>query len=79
MDLADQFVTFAESGNQQRLKTKDGRVLQGWIMEVTDDALLISTGAGEKGQDVWLRLLDIEPSSLAYFHSHSQQWVAFNL
>lgn len=79
MDLADKFVQFAESGNQQRLQTKDGRVLQGWIMEITDDALLMSTGSGEKGQDVWLKLVDIEPTSLAYFHSHSQQWQAFTL
>ncbi len=77
MDLADKFVQFAESGNQQRLKSKDGRVLQGWIMEITDDALLMSTGSGEKGQDVWLKLVDIEPTSLAYFHSHSQQWRPF--
>lgn len=79
MDLADKFVQFAESGNQQRLQTKDGRVLQGWIMEITNDALLMSIGTGEKGQDVWLKLVDIEPTSLAYFHGHSQQWQAFTL
>jgi len=79
MDLADKFVQFAASGNQQRLKSKDGRLLQGWIMEITDDALLISTGAGEKGQDVWLKLVDIDLTSLAYWHSQSQQWQAFTL
>lgn len=79
MDLADKFVQFAESGNQQRLKSKDGRLLQGWIMEVTEDSLLISTGAGEKGQDVWLKLVDIDLTSLAYWHSQSQQWQAFTL
>lgn len=79
MDLADKFVQFAESGNQQRLKSKDGRVLQGWIMEVTEDSLLISTGAGEKGQDVWLKLVDIDLNSLGYWHSQSQQWQVFTL
>jgi hypothetical protein len=78
MDLADKFVQFAESGNQQRLKTRDNRLLQGWIMEVTEDSLLISTGAGEKGSDVWLKLADINLSSLAYWDSKTQQWLAFS-
>ncbi len=78
MELADKFVQFAESGNQQRLKTRDNRLLQGWIMEVTEDSLLISTGAGEKGSDVWLKLADINLSSLAYWDSKTQQWLAFS-
>ncbi len=79
MDLADKFVQFAESGNQQRLKTRDNRLLQGWIMEITDDALLISTGAGEQGKDVWLKLSEIDLNSLTYWDSKSQQWLMFNL
>lgn len=78
MDLADKFVQFAELGNQQRLSAQDGRLLQGWIMEVTEDSLLISTGAGEKGSDVWLKLTDINLSSLAYWDSKTQQWLAFS-
>ncbi|PTQ89902.1 hypothetical protein [Agitococcus lubricus] len=79
MDLADKFIQFAESGNQQRLSSKDGRLLQGWIMEITDDALLISLGEGERGQDIWLSFNDIDPLSLAYWHSQSQQWQTFRL
>ena len=79
MDLSDKFVQFAQSGNQQRLSAQDGRLLQGWIMEVTEDSLLISTGAGEKGRDVWLKLADINLSSLAYWGSKTQQWLAFSI
>ncbi len=78
MDLADKFVQFAQAGNQQRLSAQDGCLLQGWIMEVTEDSLLISTGAGEKGSDVWLKLADINLSSLAYWDSKTQQWLAFS-
>ena len=79
MDLADKFVQFAESGNQQRLQMLDKRLLQGWIMEITDDALLMSTGAGEQGKDVWLKLSEIDLNSLTYWDSKSQQWLAFSI
>jgi len=79
MDLADRFVAFAESGNQQRLSLKDGSLLQGWIMEITDDRLQISTGAGEHGQDHWLPLADIDPASLAYWDVVTQTWTPFTL
>lgn len=79
MDLADKLVQFAQSGNQQRLSSLDGRLLQGWIMEVTEDSLLISTGAGEKGHDVWLAFTDINPQSLAYWDSKDQQWLDFSI
>ena len=79
MDLAEQFVAFAEAGNQQKLATNDGRVWQGWIMEITDTALLMSAGEGEKGKDSWLNLQDINPNSLSYWDSKSQHWCTFNL
>jgi hypothetical protein len=73
----DQWVAFAESGNQQRLNAHHGATLQGWIMEITDDALLISSGDGERGVEQWLNLADIEVASLAYFDTRSRQWTAF--
>ncbi len=79
MELAEQFVAFAEAGNQQRFTMQDGRVLQGWIMEITESALLISTGVGEQGNDIWVQLQDVVPNSLAYWDSKTQQWLAFNL
>jgi len=44
MDLAEQLAVFAEKGNQQRIHLTDGRTLQGWIMEIREDDLLMSTG-----------------------------------
>lgn len=79
MDLPEKFVAFAEAGNQQRFATNDGRKLQGWIMEISDTALLISAGEGEKGKDIWVNLQDIAADSLSYWDSKSQQWLAFSL
>jgi hypothetical protein len=44
MDIGSQLVDFAEIGNQHRIQLKDGKVLQGWIMEIREEDLLISTG-----------------------------------
>lgn len=41
--LINRLVEFAESGNQQKI-ILNGNSYQGWIMEISDDALLISTG-----------------------------------
>ena len=79
MSLADRFVAFAEAGNQQRLALRDGSVLQGWIMEITVDAMLVSTGAGESGKDNWVKLEDVDESSLAYWDTRQQTWLSFLL
>lgn len=79
MSLADRFVAFAEAGNQQRLVLQSGAVLQGWIMEITEDSLLISTGAGETGKDNWVQLSEIDLSSLAYWDTRLQSWQGFTL
>ena len=60
-------------------RSKDGRQLQGWIMEISNTALLISAGEGEKGKDVWIDLQDISLDSLSYWDSKSQQWLVFTL
>ena len=73
----DQFVAFAESGNQQRLALRDGAVLQGWIMEVNEQALLLSVGAGESGKDHWINFSDIDTESLAYWDPRRQVWHPF--
>lgn len=73
----EQWIAFAEAGNQQRLSTQAGQQLQGWIMEITDDQLLISTGEGERGTETWLNLADIVPNSLQFFDTQSRQWQRF--
>ena len=47
--LINRLVEFAESGNQQKIILA-GQSHQGWIMEITEDALLISTGYAEKNR-----------------------------
>ena len=52
--LINRLVEFAESGNQQKIVLA-GQSNQGWIMEITKEALLISTGYADKsGKDVWI-------------------------
>ncbi|NLZ87564.1 MAG: hypothetical protein GX912_11350, partial [Gammaproteobacteria bacterium] len=47
----NRLVEFAESGNQQKI-VLNGQSYQGWVMEITEDALLISTGYADKsGKD----------------------------
>lgn len=79
MSLVKQFVTFAETGNQQQFSLVDGRIFKGWIMEISDTELLMSTGAGEQGQEVWLSLTDINPTTLSYWDVKQQQWLAYTL
>ncbi len=71
------WIDFAESGNQQRLRTRDGKLWQGWIMELNDGALLISVGEGERGQGQWLALDQIDRESLAFFDPRGAGWTAF--
>lgn len=78
MELADRLVAFAESGNQQRLRLLDGRVLQGWVMEITGESMLFTTGAGEAGHDHHLVLTDIDLDSLAYWDVSEQVWMPFH-
>lgn len=73
----EQWIAFAEAGNQQRLSTQSGQIFQGWIMEITDDQLLISTGDGERGTETWLNLADIALDGLQFFDTQSRQWQSF--
>ena len=50
--LINRLVEFAESGNQQKIILA-GQNHQGWIMEITEDALLISTGFAEKQEKMF--------------------------
>lgn len=80
MRLAEQLIDFAESGNQQKISLANGQVLQGWIMEINEDALLLSTGYCDKaGKDHWLPLHDIQQASLEYWDTQLNLWRVFNL
>ena len=77
--LIERLVTFAESGNQQKI-ILNGTSYKGWIMEITEDALLISTGFADKsGKDFWLKFTDLSSAELYYWDTRTNEWVAFKL
>ena len=75
----ERMVKFAESGNQQKI-VLNGQTHQGWIMEISEDALLMSTGYADKsGQDFWLKFEDLTRAELYYWDTSSDQWILFTL
>ncbi|ENX18433.1 hypothetical protein F895_00048 [Acinetobacter sp. CIP 64.2] len=77
--LIKRLVEFAESGNQQKI-ILNGASYQGWIMEITEDALLISTGFADKsGKDFWLKFADLSDAELYYWDTRPNEWVIFKL
>ncbi|MDM1249245.1 hypothetical protein ACFODO_20085 [Acinetobacter sichuanensis] len=77
--VLERLVEFAESGNQQKI-VFNGQSHQGWIMEITDEALLISTGFADKtGKDLWLNFNELQQSELFYWDNKTDQWVEFKL
>lgn len=77
--LINRLVEFAESGNQQKI-VLNGQTYQGWIMEITEEALLISTGYADKsGKDMWIQFSDLQQAELSYWDNQQDQWTAFKL
>ena len=77
--LIERLVEFAESGNQQKIIINETSY-QGWIMEITEDALLISTGFADKsGKDFWLKFTDLNTAELYYWDTRQDDWVTFKL
>lgn len=77
--LINRLVEFAESGNQQKILVA-GQTHQGWIMEITEEAILISTGFADKaGKDVWISFADLAQATLFYWDNQQDQWIEFAL
>ena len=77
--LINRLVEFAESGNQQKIVVA-GKSRQGWIMEITEEALLISTGFSDKvGKDDWISFEEIQQAELFYWDNKADQWAEFKL
>jgi hypothetical protein len=77
--LLERLVEFAESGNQQKIVLK-GQSHQGWIMEITNESLMISTGFADKaGKDIWINFTYLETAQLSYWDNKEDQWVEFKL
>lgn len=80
IEIAEQLAEFAERGNQQRIYLKNGQMLQGWIMEINENALMISTGFAEKtGKDQWIDFADIDLKQLEYWDNQQHGWVTWQL
>lgn len=77
--LINRLVEFAESGNQQKI-VLNGQSYQGWVMEITEEALLISTGYADKtGKDMWIQFSDLNQAELSYWDNQQDQWTVFKL
>ena len=77
--LINRLVEFAESGNQQKIVLA-GQSHQGWVMEITEEALLISTGFAEKtGEDKWIQFSQLPQAELYYWDNQHDQWADFKL
>lgn len=77
--LINRLVEFAESGNQQKI-VLGGVSYQGWIMEITEEALLISTGYADKsGKDSWIQFTDLTDAELSFWDNKTDQWATFKL
>jgi hypothetical protein len=79
--LAEQLVNFAESGNQQRVQTLDGQIIQGWVMEITDTALQISAGFNDNksSSDPWINFELLDLNQLYYWDIKQDNWRQFVL
>lgn len=77
--LLARLIDFAESGNQQKIELHN-QLFQGWIMEITEEGLLISTGySDKKGKDHWLSLTDLRQASLYFWDNKTNHWTQFQL
>ena len=77
--LINRLVEFAESGNQQKIVLA-GQSHQGWIMEISDEALQISTGFAEKtGKDIWIDFNELQKAELWFWDNQQDQWVEFKI
>ena len=76
--LVERLITFAEAGNQQKIQLANGMIIQGWVMEITDEALLISSGYSDKvGKDQWINHQDLITAELFYWDNQNDKWSLF--
>lgn len=74
----EQWIEFAQSGNQQKIVLANGQSYQGWIMEIDQDALSISTGYSDKaGKDYWLNFNDLTDAELYFWDTANDAWQVF--
>lgn len=77
--ILERLIDFAEAGNQQKI-ILEGTTYQGWVMEITEEGLLISTGYNDKkGKDIWLSPAQLQKADLSFWNNANSQWEAFIL
>ncbi|SDB83037.1 hypothetical protein [Acinetobacter boissieri] len=79
--MSDQFlqhlISFAEAGNQQKIQLEH-MTYQGWVMEVSEDGLVISTGYNDKvGKDVSLSIPELKQAQLFFWDTKHDAWQLF--
>jgi hypothetical protein len=68
--LREHLERFSELGERHLFRFRDGRPFEGWVVEVGEDDLLVtSAGPGASEDEFPVPLADIDPSSLAYVDS----------
>nr|WP_298890229.1 hypothetical protein [uncultured Acinetobacter sp.] len=78
--LVERLIAFAEAGNQQKIQLANGSIIQGWVMEITDEALFISSGYSDKvGKDQWIKHQDLITAELFYWDNKNDTWAVFHL
>ena len=78
--LVEGLIAFAEAGNQQKIQLENGTIIQGWVMEITDEALLISSGYSDKvGKDQWINHQDLLSAELFYWDNQCDAWQAVHI
>ena len=77
-ELIDQFIQYAELGNQHKIVLADGRIIQGWIMEIDAEHIMVSTGYHEKDiQQHRLSFDQMLQADLFYHDADGLQWRPF--
>lgn len=79
--MSDQFlqylIAFAEAGNQQKIQLEH-ITYQGWVMEVSEDGLIMSTGYNDKvGKDISLSIDELKQAQLFFWDTTYDAWQAF--
>lgn len=77
--LIQRLVDFAESGNQQKIVI-DNEPHQGWVMEIDETGLVLSTGFSDKnGIDVRFDLTQLQTAELYFWDTAQDRWQQFAL
>ena len=65
--LREHLERFSELGERHLFQFRDGRSFEGWVVEVGEEDLLVSSaGPGASDEEFPIPFTDIDPTTLAY-------------